>query len=356
MRPSSAKLSKATVALVAVLALLALRSVLDLELSAPLADASEEPPLVAFARQRADANNNIILTYASYSYKVPLMNWLASLARLGTIGNVGIVCLDVELADYLASFGETCIKLADMSVAGQRLDLDSVKRLWVLRSEHVVQLLEAGISVALSDSDAIWLRDPFASGLFSPESGDVVAGKGKFPYDQPWGAALCMGVIYIRSCAGAIGLARAALEATRGSNDDQIGYNRALAALPGGGASAFQRKVSAVDNVQAVAVLGQGDLRVKVRLVEHDLIPRECQRVTKDKWANAVHVAHCHVADGVPAATNKNKGNQKSHFDVLVKYNLYFLGANWEVALKDRTGAGQSLLEALHALSSTSPS
>jgi hypothetical protein len=251
--------------------------------SAASAATAEEDPLVRFARARMDASRTVVLTYASYSYKVPLMNWLVAIARLRTVRNVGVICLDRELGEYLASLGETCLGISEVASAraGAGLDLASVAHLWVVRAEHVSRLLRQGISVVVSDSDALWLRDPFASGLFSAGTGDVVGGKGRFPYDQPWGAALCMGVVYLRACPAVVALAEQALVETRAAEDDQIGYNRALARMRGeSAAAAFGRRVHPTGTSRATARLREdvaGAQQLTLVLVEHQVIPRECQ-------------------------------------------------------------------------------
>jgi hypothetical protein len=288
--------------------------------------------LVQAAKNRMDVNNNLVLIYASFSYKLPLMNWLVAMARLRNVrSHVLIVCLDDQLGEYLQNLGEQCISLNSLSKQGKRLDLSSVRRLWVIRAEHVLALLKAGVNVVVSDSDAIWLRDPFASGLFSNKSGDVVGGKGKFPYNQKWGTALCMGVVYFRATPAVIDLALKALEFTKETNDDQIGFNRGIGLVPGGGnALAFSnRLVGPTDDLPALFSSENG---LRVRLVEHKFIPRECQLVRN--WKQDVQIAHCHVNDGVAALTNKNKGNQQSHSAVLVKYDLFYLeNTYWESRL-----------------------
>ena len=45
-----------------------------------------------------------------------------------------------------------------------------------MRAMHVNELLQANVNVILSDSDAIWLKNPFTTGLFTSKTGDIVAG------------------------------------------------------------------------------------------------------------------------------------------------------------------------------------
>jgi hypothetical protein len=77
------------------------------------------------------------------------------------------------------------------------------------------------------------------------------------------------------------------------------------------------------------------------------------QTVTAKQWAESVTVAHCHVNDGVPASTMKNKGNQRSHTEVLAKYKLLFLKDDaWEAALRHKhVREGKPFWDALAELS-----
>jgi hypothetical protein len=57
-----------------------------------------------------------------------------------------------------------------------------------------------GFDVAMIDTDALLLKDPWPLFEKYPESG-IVASQGKFPNElnAKWGTALCVGVILIRS-------------------------------------------------------------------------------------------------------------------------------------------------------------
>ena len=308
-----------------------------------LSYAKNDDRLVELARNAME-NGLVVLVYASYSYRQPLFNWLVSLqkAKPGPVTRgVVLICLDDALVTLVEQLGWDCYKEAIASSADQAaekavgsLDKDTVKTLWLARVSHVDRLLRAGISLVLSDTDAIWRKDPRAE-LMS-QDGDIIASRANFPYDSPWGATICMGFIFLRASPSVTSLSKSFLEQTVESQDDQIGINRALYALPfedkSGRRQAFGRKLQPGGNnvAKAVFYVNQDQKNpLRVTLLSHSAVARYCAQIEEKDWGN-VWVAHCHVNEGKPAPTQKHKGNQASHTAILEKYHLYLLRPDWE--------------------------
>lgn len=262
------------------------------------------------------------------------MNWLVFKK---STKNVILVCLDEELEGFVRRelFWE-CFGLRGGGPS--KLDKDSVKSLWVTRVEHLRELLRSGLDVVVSDIDAVWKVDAVQSGLLGANTGDIVASRASFPYDSPWGAALCMGVAYFKSTRAVMDVIDLGLEETIAVSDDQVGFNHVLARFPfvdpKGTQKAFGRRISPYGDTSVSTVLLVGKLELKLVLIPHNVVPRFCGYVTKENWVGSVQIAHCHVNDGKPAPTNKHKGNQDTHMAILIKYGLFILPKDWELQLR----------------------
>ena len=77
--------------------------------------------------------------------------------------------------------------------------------LWLARMDVLQSLLLKGYNVLLSDTDALWLRNPFYDILrFRLSSVHIIASRGSHPIEvtKRLGVSLCMGFIYITSTPG----------------------------------------------------------------------------------------------------------------------------------------------------------
>lgn len=303
-------------------------------------------------------NDTIILTYASYGYRANLVNWIISLTRL-EISNFAIVCLDKELDEFLSARNLPCYQLwkydgADFSTQSKghssssrskhsaKLSLNKVKQLWAIRLGHLRRLLQAGINVIFSDTDAIWIRNPIKAGVLSASTGDIVASRGQFPWtvSEAWGATICMGLAYFRSTAHVIKFVRRAELSSRRTGDDQVSINMAIFDYAKGQAAGYRlsqpngvgftkyTKLSYV-NDKTIAV-GTFD-RARVVLLPHNVVPRLCNMIKESEWRSVVMIAHCHSKDGRIAKTHKNWGDFEVHANIQEKYKLWCLGdSQWE--------------------------
>lgn len=306
---------------------------------------------ISSAAAAENKKDTIIITYVSYSYRIPLMNWLVSMNQLGLVPMIGIICLDESICHELKRIGmEGYVLIDSQSNTNERLSFAKVQNLWVTRMKHLHELISAGIHVTFSDSDAIWLRDPFKEGIFSESKGDIVGGKGAFPWDvaRHWGTTICMGVVYVRSTpATKIFIERAYLE-TKKTNDDQIGLNIVLQSLLSPDpVKIFGRRLrsdGASDVSVIVPILNKDQLRLSFRftLISHLSIPRWCNILSNEQWKSKVIIAHCHPADGHVASTQMQKGNNETHSQVLHQYGLYHLVDDWETK---KTKNGENTIE-----------
>ena len=307
-------------------------------------------------------NDTIILTYASYGYRANLINWIVSLTRL-EITNFAIVCLDKELDEFLSARNLPCYQLwkygdtdfgmqhkrsgsaaglSSRSKRGGKLSLNKVKQLWTIRLGHLRRLLQSGVSVIFSDTDAIWIQNPMKSGILSASMGDIVASRGQFPWtvSEAWGATICMGLAYFRSTTNVIKIVRRAEMSSKRTGDDQVSINMAIfdnvkgkslgyrLAQPNSvGFSKFTKLNYVNDKVIAVGTFD----RARVVLLPHNVVPRLCNVIKESEWRGVVLIAHCHAKDGQIAKTHKNWGDFEVHANIQEKYKLWCLGDNqWE--------------------------
>ena len=293
----------------------------------------------------------LVLTFASFDYQVTLVNWLVAARRAG-LKLVGVVCLDRELRDFLEARGLACFSVsagaagaanAADTQAGEELEPLAARRkaaggppahvvqLWTLRMRLLLELLEAGVSVVMSDTDAVWLRDGTAKGgPLSAQTGDIVLSRGKFPFDQAaqWGATACMGLAFFRATPLVVALVRRTAAETQAAGDDQVGVNRALRDAFGEDPLAvFGHKLSPTAAAHAVFSPPEGRTLPKVVLLAHATVPRFCADVAPAEWKADVVAAHCHHADGAVGANYANWGKANGRNAAMIKYRLWCPGS-----------------------------
>lgn len=116
--------------------------------------------------------------------------------------NIYLLCLDTESEVDIEKMGFHCVSTGKMWNR-------KIHFVWKLRIEVLSCLLEADYNVILSDSDALWIKDP-KEDLDSPlaRGSSIVASRGNFPkgIGQRWGSTFCMGFILFRAgaCMGTV--------------------------------------------------------------------------------------------------------------------------------------------------------
>ena len=104
----------------------------------------------------------------------------------------GIVCFDAKFAEWYESHGGLC---AQNDRRGQEIqDINGPYGSFKVRSSVVAGLLERGYDVLLSDTDAIWKRNPLWY-LRPHHIADVIISRGMYPPDfsKVFGSSGCMG-------------------------------------------------------------------------------------------------------------------------------------------------------------------
>ena len=210
-----------------------------------------------------------IITLSNFSYREIALNWVKHIENLG-IENYEVVCANKPCYEYLREKGakvslsrrislfrkadelrlrhkirrrterwlsafrltqykdKTKVKNRADSLSAWRTQWKCIWKLMVTQD-----FLAAGHDVILSDSDALWLKDPVED-LFYSNSNDVVASteRGANPpeFKEKYGYTLCPGWIGFRSNPKAIGLLdRVMAEAKRQrEKSDQKAFNRFL--------------------------------------------------------------------------------------------------------------------------------
>ena len=144
-----------------------------------------EPPIRPFR----------LLMTTSDKYLPVLLNWLIFFHELCPDQSaLYFVCLDKATEGVMKKVGLSCHHTFHTPTS------ESKNKLWLLRARLTKALLDEGRDVLLSDSDAIWLQNPFDVLEMFPES-DIIGSRGSFPEDAAkiLGATLCMGFVYVKS-------------------------------------------------------------------------------------------------------------------------------------------------------------
>ena len=125
----------------------------------------------------------VIMTAGNFKYRAVLLNFLVSLARLKHTPLV--IALDREIGTFLEDLGmqtvfdcwrgEPSFIRGALPSSSNHLMVDHrpLRAVWKLRTQVLSALLTSGNSVVMSDTDAIWLRDP--ARWLHHGIGDVVA-------------------------------------------------------------------------------------------------------------------------------------------------------------------------------------
>ncbi len=175
-----------------------------------------------------------IIALSNYYYREVTLNWVKHIERLG-IENYEIVCTDELCHEYLKKRGIK-VGLFEMPTLRKRVSLSRIRRglrqvvkqtflsyvrrgrngwtgksdakgnkhsmIWKLMAAR--NFLRNGYDTLLSDTDALWLKDPIQD-LFYSHSNDVIAStvwaSNAFPpkFREKYGYTLCMGWIGFKS-------------------------------------------------------------------------------------------------------------------------------------------------------------
>ena len=197
-----------------------------------------------FGRGSSSPRKMKIIMSSDSSYVRTFFNWLIFFSRHCPksllIEDLYFICLDKKVHEQLSTRGINCsrtesnliIRDQEKMKAGISPDFSD---LWRLRVNITDDLLRSGYDVMLTDSDAIWIKNPFP--VFNQyDDSDIISSRGNFPFEigASLGATLCMGFIYIKSSLGTIELwtkMRQVMDDEKRNSkfsDDQIVLNKVL--------------------------------------------------------------------------------------------------------------------------------
>lgn len=294
-------------------------------------------------RDKDDANNNtLILTSfirplrivmtTSDKYIPVLLNWLIYFHELCPAGQalMYFVCLDKETEVTMRKVGLQCHQIHH--TAGREKEKN---KLWLARTRITKQLLDQGLDVLMSDSDAIWLQNPFDE-LEKYPSADIIASRGKFPEEisKIFGATLCMGFVYIKSTLRTRVFYGHLSEymSKQAQPDDQRDINHIFLQrgiiFPPPASRPLKYLDSTAADTGYFSMLGprrlserdkDANTTIRITLLPHDMFRRICEKETIAAIHSSV-IAHCY--------TEFKTGPVKRAASA--KYHLWALRNDWE--------------------------
>ena len=224
------------------------------------------------------------------------------------------------------------------------LDMEhmNVHELWKRRLELLQELISAGVDCIFSDADAFWL-DNMASHVLrqaTEHDASIVASRGSFPTTEgkKWGATLCMGFIYFKSCPATVLLTERMVELYEQTKDDQKSINKALDETN----IKWRTRLTYIEST----VIEYGDTSFKnhpltVAMLPHNQVMRRCPT---DPYVipNSVGVAHC--------LTHKNGASKK---EAASEYNLWVIKDEQQVEDAKKNEDIKTWNEFVHAIADT---
>lgn len=167
-----------------------------------------------------------VITSSTDEYFPVFMNWLVYYHKIcPNIANIYFICLDTTIEKKLPKYGLSCAHVHHSS---------AVHDIWLVRTRLTHTLLKEGYDVLLTDSDALWVHNPFPY-IEAHITSDVISSRGSFPdaISKRLGATLCMGFVYIKASENTVtlwGEIAARMGRTR-NPDDQKEINSYLDSL-----------------------------------------------------------------------------------------------------------------------------
>lgn len=156
-------------------------------------------------------------------------NFIIHMERVSILnrGDLFVMCLDEEAEQKLSRLGVTCAPLEGF---------EGHRDLWTVRVKVLSCLIEAGHDVLLSDSDALWLKDPLQDIFLSHDTAgsEVISQRGSFPanFGKKWGSTICMGFAFFRARSRGMSTFLDRFHKTVDSaGDDQIAVNRVVSEM-----------------------------------------------------------------------------------------------------------------------------
>lgn len=255
-----------------------------------------------------------ILMAFGESYFPVFLNWLLFYRRsCSDLSHLYTLCFDHKTDVLLSRLGLNCSFVHPISTA-------SPSQVWPARNLEVKKILQAGFDVFESDADALWLKNPFPLIAKHPES-VFIASRGSHPPEisKKYGAAICMGFVYIKTCDFTKHMWEHLLPKIEAnpSNGDQKPVNTYFEAHH---PLQYDRKLTYVDSkTPDTGTFQFNNHALKLTLLAHHDVVRICD--SDEVVRNAV-VTHCLSA----------KNGEDKHV-VASKFHLWQLSSDWEKTL-----------------------
>jgi len=263
------------------------------------------------------------------------MNWLVFYEDVceGDLSHLDVLCMDKVTKDVLGLMGMQC---APGSFELEVFDLEDKEHklgaIWLRRVEIIHDYISQGMDIILSDSDAIWLRDPLPDVSANSLDAQIVSSRAWFPQAlfRKWGSCLCMGFIYLRAGDFNFGFTAALrrelqLQDTNTSiPDDQLAANEILDKwnITWSRSKMVVGPNSIVDRGFVVV----NDTRTNVVLLPHNKFMRKCHSMKATQLLDGIGnatVVHCKLPTG----------NAHGKLVKLKAFSLWRLVDGWETRI-----------------------
>merc|ERR1740121_1723089 len=271
-------------------------------------------------RTKRDDTQPLTLMFGNYGYRAVIINQMLGFHTLN-FTNYEVVCLDHQLADFMASIGKPCT--ADLVGAEEA-------SMWFARLQLIANLLERGISVLLTDADAVWIKNP----MKFLKDADIVVQRGIWPWymSNILGATACMGFAYFAGSPEVFSFFRDSV-LSQFRDDDQVALNAAL--MENG--IYFDHKLEWTEsrNIDRGIIPATVDRRkIHVDFLDHYRFPRVCGPYSNGHTDTVISITDTVMATPVNADTviahcfTPHDGDAK--ITVLKSLSLYWLKDGWE--------------------------
>lgn len=231
-----------------------------------------------------------ILFVVTESHITHILNWLLFFHEHCASSNLlFFVCMDPDTNATLARHSLQCSYTLPKRV--------SINHVWSVRMRLAREIMHAGYDVLISDSDALWTKNPYPLIAAYPNA-DIVASQGSYPDDavKQLGTAVCMGFVYFKATSASILLLEAIAMNTKLYND-QRAFNQFLIQAVTRWEQAGQRlDISKVEQLKhTVALHASGTVRRRpfnITLLPEQLVRRNCTELSREESKQA-YVLHC---------------------------------------------------------------
>lgn len=274
-----------------------------------------------------------ILMSSTDKYVNVILNWLIFYHQLcPDRSSLYFLCLDKTTELMMTKYGLQCSYVFHSSM--------NKNKLWLMRMRLTKQLLDQGFDVLMSDSDAVWLRNPFEY-MEKFNTSDIVSSRASFPEDvsKRFGATLCMGFIYIKTNpqTKAMWGELNSVMSTDPRPDDQRSLNKVLMSK----GLQFKKHLDYLHTTEGdTGTLNyKNNPNMQVTLLPHEQFRRVCEGFKLSEIHDS-YVAHC-LLDKTGDA--KEKGGKR--------YKLWALKDNWEQHYLVPNETRRSVDEFLHDIS-----